>query len=102
MSYDEHLISMAGGDGDSALRDNLLVDVTARNERLLAVIREQQAKIDRVRELHFMVDGEVFDNAETNSSHIHEICGVCYDCNEVPEAWPCPTIAAITATETGK
>ena len=61
MSYDEHLISMAGGDGDVAERiasiqksnDTWLQSSVAdRNDHntafLLALVREQQAKLDAV------------------------------------------------------
>ena len=73
MSYDEHLISMAGGDGEL---DLAAIEARAASDRahfangnafqladskdreyLLALVREQQAKLDRVekvakRELH--------------------------------------------------
>ena len=135
MSYDEHLISMAGGDGEPDA-------ITARAERaagalyalsseadsgtpfaerhfiarnrylgmadaalaaadvpaLLALVREQHAKLDRVEAVHKrrqfnpVADGVHFGQTEFD----HNICD--YD----HERWPCPTIAAITATEEGK
>ena len=65
MSYDEHLISTAGGDGETVDR---LAAIEARalngdpsyhshanamedRRTLLALVREQQAKLDRVLEL---------------------------------------------------
>jgi len=67
MSYDEHLISMAGGDGDSTVDHLAAIDARRadcqtynfgmRNAdklahedvpALLALVREQQAKLDRV------------------------------------------------------
>ena len=61
MSYDEHLISMAGGDGDvtdriAAIRKSndtwLQSSVTDRNDRntkfLLDLIEDQAAKLERV------------------------------------------------------
>jgi len=158
MSYDEHLISMAGGDGEPDLdaiearaqaategpwkaqnleRDHghcgiywvsvdrpdeikTVAEVDANDDgveaiwrmadaefianartdvpALIAVAREQQAKLDRVEAVHKrrqfnpIADGVHFGQTEFD----HNICD--YD----HERWPCPTIAAITATEDGK
>ena len=68
MSYDEHLISMAGGDGETvdqlaAIEARLTADeaeygtgyeweYSFQDRRtLLALVREQQAKLDRLNEL---------------------------------------------------
>jgi hypothetical protein len=144
--YTEHLISMAGGDGDqlaaieapipddaveaaaqtlwivehgpwisgggiaaggtpwgtsreaihrSRYRVRARAALEAATLPLLAMVREQRAAIERVRELHkprqfnAITDGVYFGQTEFN----HNIC------DNDHEYWPCPTIAAITATE---
>ena len=102
MSYDEHLISMAGGDGELDLALIEKFEDQAENgamrpedrrdlQALLALVREQQAKLDRVRELHIL----------------HEDSGKCAECTVSPYSmhsvkWSCPTIVAIAATEARK
>ena len=110
MSYDEHLISMAGGDGDNAT--DQLAAIEARADKvvewrkhfvspqsnidysqrdvpaLIALVREQQDKLDRVEAL--------INKAFTDSTYI------------LPGGYPSRPVeasdlrAAITATEEGK
>jgi len=68
MSYDEHLISMAGGDGETVdqlaaiearraaymrgdTSQQTIFEIVADGAQLLALVREQQAKLDRVEAL---------------------------------------------------
>ena len=62
MSYDEHLISMAGGDGETdldaiqALFGSIAFPDTpeerdAAERKILALVRDQQAKLDRILKL---------------------------------------------------
>lgn len=83
-----------GGDKCAAHADCYTSDIAALlalvRERD-ATIREQQAKLERVEALHVL----------------HEDSGKCAECTVSPYSmhsvkWPCPTIAAITATEAGK
>ena len=97
MSYDEHLISMAGGDGEPDLdaiqaRSDVANDypgaVTIEQSQtdvpaLLALVRDQAAKLGRVEALH---RGNRWGFCEACSEHV-----------DIP--MPCPTRAAITATE---
>ena len=99
MSYDEHLISMAGGDGDSRARLAAIQKSndmwmksphTNRNDRntafLLAMVREQRAVIERVRKLHVpvMEDGNPVG------------CSMCDWEHPEGAPWPCGTLAALT------
>ena len=100
MSYDEHLISMAGGDGDldlSAIEarraDCQTYNFGMRNAdklahedvpALLALVREQQAKLDRVEALA--------DEADAIAKRRRDLWHVA----------PSDIRAAITATEEGK
>lgn len=137
--YTEHLISMAGGDGepdldaiqaraDSATEgpwelvagslhqpiiysDGTGLDIAIMDNRdgidsdanfiahartdvpaLLAVVRSQQAKIERVEALHTFAHTDVEPWA-TGYRYSGDHCG--FD----GEHWPCATIAALTATE---
>lgn len=65
----------AGGWTDQTIRDR---------EHLLAMVRELQERLNKVGGMHF-------------KRKKHE--DFPKDCNECWEEWPCPTIAAITATE---
>jgi len=178
MSYDEHLISMAGGDGDNVdqlaaiearaqaategpwethdgdvvqsydiavktgeysyeregiipgewVRENdaeFIANARTDVPALLALVREQQAKLDRVEALHQPVP--VYEIDPVNGTWVYglddervkafTLCGECSpesvmddvedgDCDTSGTYddvhWPCPTIAAITATEEGK
>jgi len=96
MSYDEHLISMAGGDGDvldqiAARIPRIPESEMSRAERdratLIARVREQRAVIERVKALH-----------------VEDEQGKCAECTVAPFSmhsvkYPCPTITALTATE---
>jgi hypothetical protein len=107
MSYDEHLISMAGGDGEAAdalaaiearLRSDKVHDLgtdqcVRDREHLLAIVREQRAVIERVEAIHQM-QGDSYKTC----SHCVRPSGY-PNRSEQPVRWPCPTIAAITATE---
>jgi len=73
MSYDEHLISMAGGDGELDL---------------LAMVREQRAAIERVRELH---PAEMAAGRDGNG--MTDYCPAC------STYYPCATIAALTTED---
>jgi hypothetical protein len=104
--YTEHLISMAGGDGDqlAAIDARALVAmdypgaVTIEQSQadvpaLLAMVREQRAAIERVEALHQQRGGS------------YKTCSHCVrpsgypNRSEQPVAWPCPTIAALTTTD---
>lgn len=60
---------------------------------LLALVREQQARLDKAASLHYPIEGIMG----------MESCGVCADAEGNEEPWPCLTIAALTASrpETG-
>jgi len=103
MSYDEHLISMAGGDGDvtdriAAIRKSndtwLQSSVTDRNDRntkfLLDLIEEQAAKLGRVEG----VCGELFEFSKDASLTIGQRAAY-RDASRAIRA-------AITATEASK
>ena len=55
------------------------------------------AALEAVEALHVRWDAEEFYNDSDGGSRstIVYYCGTCVDGNEVPYAWPCPTIAAI-------
>ena len=85
-------ILLSPGDGQAAQATNHDAEfiAAARTDvpALLALVREQQDRIERVRELHVL----------------HEDSGKCIECTVSPYSmhsvkWPCPTIAALTATE---
>lgn len=103
--YNEHLISMAGGDGDelgdiqarlTADRDDSDGDWSDQcirdREHLLALVREQAAKLEAVRNLHepVMEDGEPVGCSMCDWEHPS------YDFNK---PWPCPTLAALEPTK---
>jgi hypothetical protein len=106
--YTEHLISMAGGDGDRLAEiearraDCQTYNFGMRNADklahedvpyLLAMVREQRAAIERVEALHQQRGGS------------YKTCSHCVrpsgypNRSEQPVAWPCPTIAALTTTD---
>ncbi|MDQ0854802.1 hypothetical protein QFZ79_002913 [Arthrobacter sp. V4I6] len=83
-------------------------------EHLLAMVREQQGRLDAVRELHQPQDEdqlwcileeeceECYPKAGDGTGHAMTVCSECRAkvddvTGYIP--WPCPTIAAITATE---
>jgi len=115
MSYDEHLISMAGGDGDSAVDQLAAIEARLTNDEaeygtgyeweqsfldrraLLALVREQRAKLDRVEAL-----AERFQAAQ--SSDIAKRENAQFDLGYSAGRRAAGSIlrAAITATEEGK
>lgn len=111
--YTEHLISMAGGDGEPDLdaiqarwdlaqrtlaNDPNIVSIMQLHRlsesaddvpALIALVRSQYAQIERVRELHTPFTHHFL----TPPAGSLEVCHSCH------ESYPCPTIAALTATE---
>ena len=88
------VIPAATGDGPKA-KANAEFIAHARTDvpALIALVREQRAQIGRVRDLH----------ASSGGHNPACSCGVpagaganCVECGDV---WPCPTVAALTATE---
>lgn len=56
---------------------------------LLALVREQQARLNKAASLHYPIEGIMG----------MESCGVCADAEGNEEPWPCSTSAALSATE---
>lgn len=107
MSYDERLISMAGGDGEADVLDEiegrhadqatyswpgLAHEAHADRETLLAMVREQRAAIERVEALHTFEHTGVEPWA-AGYRYSGDHCG--FD----GEHWPCATIAALTTRD---
>lgn len=112
MSYDEHLISMAGGDGEPLdqiqrrINDCQSYKFGMRNADklahedapyLLALVRELEARLGRVEAVHKPKSWTkygipCFDEFDSPTARIN-------GCTCGNEHYPCPTIAALTATE---
>jgi hypothetical protein len=79
---------MSCSDPNDPARTTTYSESAAAISDLLAVAREQQAQLDKVRELHA---------EDLFRGHLSNGCRTCGPIGDI--GYPCPTIAAITAME---